>query len=211
MALLTLTEAANLAARDRPWSVRLEFVGANPNNQCGLSRKFWYATGRGLGEPVEIGWGAIGAAPQTLLRTFDDFRDKVTEKLTEGYRYVIAPYQRMSAANLAQITAGVTATVPVYTPGPPNPAMQNPAPPPPAPGGGIAAPAVSPKIVTLAQQALGSPYDLIRSFRVKRLPASGVPSVIMMEALDVLGGVLLLMQVQEAVSFARDHVLDIQW
>ena len=112
-----------------------------------------------------------------------------------------APYQRMSAANMAQITAGVTTTVPVYTPG-----SQLSAPSPPSIG--IAVPAVPPKMVTLAQQALGSPYDLIRSFRVKRSPASGT---VMMEALDVLGDVLLLMQVHEAVGFAREHTLDIAW
>lgn len=208
MAKLELAGAASLAARNRPWSVRLEFVSPKTG-----AVEFWYATGRGLSESVEMGGGDNGTVPQTLLGTFDDFRAGVHEKLGRGYQYVNAPYQRMRPENLAKVTLTglVVPSSSVYAPGPPGPGTQVPAPPPPAPGGGIAAPAVSPKIVTLAQQALGSPYDLIRSFRVKRLPASGVPSVIMMEALDVLGGVLLLMQVQEAVSFARDHVLDIQW
>lgn len=40
MALLTITDARDIASRGRPWSVRLEYTGSNYNNQGGWSDKF---------------------------------------------------------------------------------------------------------------------------------------------------------------------------
>ena len=136
MARLTLQNAENTAQRNRPWSFRLEYNGASAVNQSGVSSKFWYATGRGTHEPVEIGWGAIGHAPQYQLITWTALVDRVKEKLAKGYDYVDVPYEKMSAANLAKITGGaspvvaapVAPSIPVAPAAPAAPVVSAPAP-----------------------------------------------------------------------------------
>ena len=103
MARLTYQEAEQIAGRGRPWTFRLEYTGSNASNQSGVSDKYWYATGRGTSEMVEVGWGRIGSRPQTMLLPFNKLADKVTEKRNKGYNYVNTPYVRMSAANLTKL------------------------------------------------------------------------------------------------------------
>lgn len=102
MAKLTFEECRKTAGRRRPWTFRLEFHGTTPNGNP--SAKFWYATGRGLDEAVEIGWGAIGQPPSHQLIDWAELRPRVEEKLRKGYDYAPTDYVRMSAANLAKLT-----------------------------------------------------------------------------------------------------------
>lgn len=66
---------------------------------------YLYATGRGLTEAVEIGWGAIGDPPQYQLIDWTELRNRVAEKLTKGYTYADTPYVRMTPASLAKVMA----------------------------------------------------------------------------------------------------------
>ena len=197
MALLMLQDAENTAKRMRPWSLRLEFTGVNANNKNGVSDKYWYATGRGLNEAVEIGWGAVGKKSQTLLTTWAELRNRLPDKLAKGYMYVSHPYVRMSAGNIAKMLGQV------------------PTPPPPSPK--TTAPAKKPKQVAVssqpssnwvmgaAQKALGRPWDLIWSLQIMRKNTR----VFGFTALDRGGKELLKFDVDGGREFARDHNLDI--
>ena len=103
MAKLTLQDAESTAGKGRPWTIRLEYVGANPSNTSGQSAKYWYATGRGLAEKVEVGYGALGTAPQCSLIDLPTLSDRVAEKLAKGYVWANTPYIRMSVASLAKL------------------------------------------------------------------------------------------------------------
>lgn len=102
MARLTLNDAKATAARGRPWTFRMEDASGN----------WWYATGRGLHEAVEVvcgdAQGNLTAGSNTL--TDVGLLDKVCHNLVQrGYTYVDTQYIRMSPANLAQF---VTPAVP---------------------------------------------------------------------------------------------------
>ena len=103
MACLTINDAEQIASRGKPWTFRLEFTGSNSANASGVSDKYWYATGRGLAEMVEAGWGANGNGAQHQLIDWNDLRKRVTEKLAKGYTYVTTPYTRMTPASLAKL------------------------------------------------------------------------------------------------------------
>jgi len=90
MAKLTLADARVISLKKRPWSIRMEYVGANPANQSGHSAKFWYATGRARNEAVEIGWGAIGSRPTTKLLDWAGFEAKIAERLKKDYGHRMA-------------------------------------------------------------------------------------------------------------------------
>jgi predicted DNA-binding WGR domain protein len=100
MATLSLFEVRNIAKRQRPWTLRMECRDAATNTS-----KFWYATGRGINEAVEVGYGRIGSKPQLRLTSFAKFEAKITEKLRKGYTYVHTDYIRMSAKSLNMIAA----------------------------------------------------------------------------------------------------------
>lgn len=102
MAKLTINDAENTATRIRPWTFRME----SPTGD------YWYATGRGLTEAVEIGWGAAGAGTQYQLTDWVGLRTMVADTLNQGYFYVDTPYVRMTPVSLAKVMAPVTTMVP---------------------------------------------------------------------------------------------------
>lgn len=99
MAKLTISDVRHIANKGRPWTIRIECVNPATN-----TNKFWFATGRGIGEEVECGWGRIGAKPQLKLTSFRDFLQKINEKLQNGYDYANTPFIRMSPGNLAKVS-----------------------------------------------------------------------------------------------------------
>ena len=196
---MTLQDAYGIASRNRPWSFRLEFVGHNGSNLSGTSSKFWQATGRGLNEPAEAGWGAIGNTPQTMLTDWQGVSDKVAEKLAKGYTYVDHPYIKMTPENLAKVLAGnVKSPVSVTFV---------------APAAPVPPPVITPMITKTSGTAnklslvlLGEPWSLIVKLRVQR---NGL-SVTGYLALDDTGDTLLTFDEQGGLDFAREHSLDIE-
>ena len=191
MAKLTMQDAEKIAGRNRPWTFRLEFIGNNPSNASGRSEKYWYATGRGLSEAVEIGWGKIGSKPQHQLIDWPELRSRVADKLGKQYDYADTNYVRMSAASLATL-GGTTPSAPVAAPQPPQPAAPVPTPQPAAPAP-VAPPTASQPMYTKTpsqdQLDLGEPFSLIRALRFKR-DAAGT-AIVGFTALDEDGDVLL--------------------
>lgn len=206
MACLTITDARDIASRGRPWSIRLEYTGSNYDNKSGWSSKFWFATGRGLHEPVEIGWGKNGNKPQTQVTDFPTVEDRVSKKLAKGYDYTDAPYRRMSQAGLAKIGAWVT-TTPTAAPAPKPAPKPTPTPAPATPAPIAPTPKVSTHTVSAAQDALGEPWSLIHSLRIKR---NGT-KVIGYDALDDGGDFLLTMTATSGLDFARDYDVDVEF
>jgi len=207
MAMLTLTDAENTAARNRPWTIRLEYQGANTANASGQSSKYWFATGRGLNEQVETGHGAIGSQPQYNMVDWTELRNRVSDKLAKGYMWANTPYVRMSAGNLAKL--GIqphplpTAAVPAVRPPKPAPVANLV-----QPHTGKSTPTVSVMAATAvsnALQAMGVPYSLICSLRVVR---SGI-KVTGYKALDNTGSEVMEFDPINGLAFAQTHNLDI--
>ena len=191
-----LQDAEDIARKNRPWSIRLEFTGVNANNKTGISDKYWYATGRGLNEAVEVGWGAFGSKPQTQLTTWAELQNRVPDKLAKGYMYVAHPFVRMSAGNIAKILG--------QTPVAPQPISPK-----------TATPA-KPKLVALPSQswvmgatqiALGKPWDLIYSLKIS-LDGTKVKGF---KALDKKGNEVLMFDEDGGREFAIDYDLDIDF
>lgn len=205
MAKLTLQDAERTAGRNRPWTIRLEFVGSNSSNQSGVSSKFWFATGRGLAEAVEMGWGAIGNPPQGYkLGDWNDLRTKVAEKLGEGYQYADTPFVRMSATNLAKLTWRGANTPPASTPPPLAPTVSA------AVVSAVVAVMTAPVPVYLKPPkpglvAMGQPYSLVRALKMKRTGLV-VGSYL---ALDECGVELMEIPAKEGEDLARDYDLEI--
>jgi len=197
MALLMLHDAERIAQNGRPWSFRLEYVGVNPNNKTGISDKYWYATGRGLNEDVEIGWGAVGSKPQTQLITWPELRNRVPDKLAKGYMYVDHSYVRMSVGNIAKIL-GQAPTPPAPTPPQTviQPPQTKPAPAPTQPSNWM---------MSAAQQALGAPWNMIHLLQIVRVGTD----VKGFKALDEKGNDILMFDTDGGREFARDHGIDI--
>ncbi len=218
MPRLTLSDAEDKARKGRPWSFRLEYCGHNATNQSGHSDKYWFATGRGINEPVEIGWGRWGSNPQTMLADWAKLRDKTDEKLNKGYDYADHGYVRMSAKSIAKLGGATTSapatggggkakTKPTRGKAKPAPVSQHPLGNPvqakPAPVQ-VTKPAgpVSPDLL-----ALGEPWSLVRSLRVIR---NGT-TLTGYSAVDENGDELLKFDPQGGVEFARDYDVDIEW
>lgn len=199
MAYLTISDARDRAHRGAPWSIRLEFTGGNFNNKSGWSSKYWFATGRGASEPVEIGWGRNGNKAQTQITKFSTVEDRVSKKLAKGYDYTAAPYQRMSSESLAKIS-GAQPAVPTAPAPQPTPAPATPAPVAPTPK-------ASTHTVSADQDALGEPWSLIYSLRIKR---NGT-RVVGYDALDNNGDFLLTMTATSGLDFARDYDVDVEF
>jgi len=196
MAKLTLQDAENTAQKGRPWTFRLEFVGSNPANQGGQSSKYWYATGRGATEPVEIGWGALGAKPQLDIIDWNELRTRVADKLGKGYQYAFTPYVRMSPTNLAKLAGTPVVSAPVAVATPVTIPAAVPTPP--------ATQAIT-HTVSVIQASLPRPYNLLCALRVHR-KGTVVDGY---EGLDADGDTLVTLDVQEGKDFARLHGLDI--
>ena len=197
MAKFTITDAERIAAKPKPWTLRLEC-------QTGGSNKYWYATGRALTEAVECGWGAIGAIPQLKLITWTELRVKVMEKLNKGYTYADTPFIRMSPTSLAAL-----ASVPQQLPPPPvvmtpqvvkvGTVI--------APGITVTGISVSPGAVTASLIALGTPYDQIVKLKMIR---SGV-KVTGYAAVDANGNTVMDLSKDAGPDFATQHGLDIDF
>lgn len=209
MGKLTLNDAETIAGRGRPWTLRMEFTGTNSANAGGVSNKYWFATGRGLSEQVEIGWGALGSTPQYQLIDWTELRNRVADKLSKGYVYQDTPYIRMSAGNLAKVmgnpVAAPATAVSVSS------LTQAPRPAPRPAAAPVAAPAPSPTMSgtgpNLLLAALGLPYNLIRSLRMTR---DGV-KVTGYDALDANGVEVLQFNPTEGVDFARQYQVDVMF
>jgi len=206
MSKLTASDASRIAASGRPWSLRLEFVGSNPANQSGVSSKFWYATGRKNTEAVETGHGAIGSKPATNLVDWASFQVKVADKLAKGYDYVDAPFQRMSAANLAKLGGHTPSPAPAKRkPQAPRPAPASPTPSVPAPKAVVVAP--QPNAPSASLLALPAPFCNVRFLKLKRVGTK----VDGFSALDENQKYLLGMTDDSGLDFARDHDVEILW
>lgn len=93
MAILTVHEARTLMLKGRPWTFRMEHTNGH--------NKFWLATGRGLNEPVEIHYGAIGAKPTILVKDWPYVVRAVPDKLGKGYNYTDTPFVRVQPSTIA--------------------------------------------------------------------------------------------------------------
>lgn len=93
MATLTIVDAEATATRGRPWTIRME-------SGC----KYWYATGRGLTELAEIGFGNIGQTPDIILADWTCVQLAVAAHTADGYKWADTPYIRMSPESLAKVT-----------------------------------------------------------------------------------------------------------
>ena len=69
----------------KPWIVRLEFSGANYDNESGQSSKFWEA--RGSNGAVSIVYGKIGSNGRSIHKDWYYFDEKYYEKCNKGYSY----------------------------------------------------------------------------------------------------------------------------
>lgn len=169
MARLTLVDVHRIAAKQRPWTIRMECVDPSTNTS-----KFWFATGRGTNEAVEIGWGRIGSAPQLQLTSFAKFEAKVHEKLGKGYDYADTPFVRMSAQSLNMIqgnsghTPGSGYALSAANKAKPAPVSSTPVPSAPAPVAAPLSPAASLSPVHV-NPSLPMPFGYIRWLR----PAKG--------------------------------------
>lgn len=115
---VTLKDVNRIAARNRPWTLRLEYVAFPPPG----ANKFWFGTGRGTNESVEIGWGRIGNKPQYQVISFQEFVTRVNDKISKGYAVAAGPFVRMRPETiqvLKTLTAAATPPVQVSTPAAP--------------------------------------------------------------------------------------------
>jgi predicted DNA-binding WGR domain protein len=93
--------------RSAPWRIRLEYVGDNPKNKSGESRKYWQVTapaGWTPGQPVEIRYGALGKRGQTQFKPLSDALQRARKKLTKSrmaYWYDAQTGQTQSIARTA--------------------------------------------------------------------------------------------------------------
>ena len=198
---MTISEAEAIAGRQRPWTFRLEFHGTTDKGQP--SHKFWYATGRGTGEAIEIGWGAIGAAPSYALIDWAELKTRTAEKLDKGYGYAPTAFIRMSAGNLAVVTGQASVAAPTPPPAPPAPVA------PVSPVAPVATPSVTPAQKTPAASllALGEPFSLIRKLKMKREGSK----IIGFSALDETGAEVCEMDAPNGRDFAKEHDLEVEF
>ena len=200
MAKLTYSDAERISSNNRPWTLRLEYQGTNQANQSGYSSKYWYATGRGQHEMVEVGWGKVGSKSQTMLLAWDKVWDKVDEKLTKGYVYAATPHIRMSAANLAKcgtVTAPATSAVKTASSMTPVKRTSKPAP--------VTAP-VAPTAKAHSQASLGAPWSLIVKLKAVRQGTT----LVKWDGIDAAGDHVLDFTADSGRDFAGTHNLEIE-
>lgn len=199
MPRLTIIDAEGIANRNRPWTIRLEFHGSNPTNASGVSSKYWYATGRGLAEKVETGWGAIGSAPQHQLIDWNELKVRVADKQSKGYKWADTPYVRMSKASMAILTGNPIPAAPTA------PVVKTNTPPALLPGLSVSATLSTMINPTLA--TLSPPFSLIHALRVLR---DGV-KLIGYKALDAAGDELMQMPPADGLKFAQQYDIEIKF
>ena len=82
----TVRQAAICQREGRPWKLRLEFYGYNPENKSGHSEKYWQLTSDGT--TVTRRNGRFGARCKGAIVTLAKGLAKAAEKLGAGYRPV---------------------------------------------------------------------------------------------------------------------------
>ena len=206
MARLTYQDAERIAQKGRPWTFRLEYTGHNAANLGGFSDKYWYATGRGEHEMVEVGWGKIGSRPQTMLLPYHKLANKVAEKLGKDYDYTNTAYVRMSPANIAKLGGAVNAS-----PAPPVKQVSSVAP---NPRRKVAPPKVATTMSGHVQSkakakklaGLGTPWSLITKLRAVRQGTA----LLKWEAMDASGAFLLDFDATGGRDFAADYDIELE-
>jgi len=206
MATMTIDEAEALAQRKRPWTFGLTLQTTSP-------KKFWYATGRGTDEKLEVVSGHISGKPGAASLSVDDtevvdwgdLQAKVDNLLANGFTYTSTGHKKMTDASWAIVKALRDGT-PLPTPPVSQGILQTsiplpgaaPAPVPPAPvfdppPMGTPKPGITP---------LTSPYDEIRALH---------PAKDRFDALDENGDVLCTLTVDEGRGLAQDHGVPVVW
>lgn len=196
MAKLTIIDAEGIANRNRPWTIRLEYHGSNPNNASGVSDKYWYATGRGITEAVECGWGAVGAVPALQLIDWPELHKRVAEKQAKGYDWAETPFIRMSAGALATIAANAPHAGGQFVAPPSAPMIPTP----------TVIPTAGKRMVAPAKLAsLGAPYNTIVALKVLRVATKMVGYM----AVDADGDDVLEMDALNGLDFAQKYDVEI--
>lgn len=86
--LVTATVAIQMERQGRPWTVRVEYHGANYENQSCRSDKWWELSGNGSGA-VRCNFGAMGSRGRAVPLTYmwGEASLKLHEKCSKGYKY----------------------------------------------------------------------------------------------------------------------------
>ena len=141
MPRLTIIDAEGLAARGRPWTIRLEIVSLT----TGKATNYWYATGRASTESIEIGHGVVGQPPKNELIDWPKLRSLVQSHQAIGAIWADTPYIRMTQKSIDTLfMAKLNANPPT------NPST------------------ISPTTNRLSILALGQPFSLIYALRILR-------------------------------------------
>ena len=83
------SQVAEARKRSLLWEIRLEFVGWNAGNVSGHSEKFWSIEAiNGTDREVLVRWGKIGSDGQCQRKPYNEALDKLTSKLSDGYKAV---------------------------------------------------------------------------------------------------------------------------
>ena len=85
----TADEVRECADQGRRWVLCLAYVGANPENVSGHSRKFWALSGLGY-EDARCLWGRIGNKPQSKAVDLATGIARLLKKMAKGYAPVSA-------------------------------------------------------------------------------------------------------------------------
>ena len=85
---VTADVARKMEREGRPWTVRVEYHGANYENQSCRSDKWWELSGSGTGA-VRCNYGATGSRGRSTPLTYmvGEALEKLGEKCAKGYRY----------------------------------------------------------------------------------------------------------------------------
>ena len=193
MSRLTYDDAEKTSLRGRPWSFHMELHTTDSLGQA--IDKFWYATGRGQGESVEVGEGNTGEQPVSELIAWGDLRALVTARVAGGYDYVDAPYRRMSPESLAKLAAPPIAASPTLVVTPQATAVVT------SPVV-VTPPPATPRVVTG-----GQPWDHISTMHVVREGTK----VMGIEARDAQGTKLLVFTESVGQAFAQARNMDISF
>lgn len=88
MPLVTADIARRMEREGRPWTVRVEYHGANYENQSCRSDKWWEISGNGSGA-VKCNFGATGSRGRSIPLTYrvGEALEKLGEKRHKGYKY----------------------------------------------------------------------------------------------------------------------------
>lgn len=85
---VTADVACRMEREGRPWTIRVEYHGANYNNASCRSDKWWELSGNGSGA-VRCNFGATGSRGRSTPLTYmvGEALEKLGEKRAKGYAY----------------------------------------------------------------------------------------------------------------------------